>query len=254
MLAITGKDGICHTTVGGLASLARITKEQAANAVEVLSSPDPDSMTDDENEGRRIERAEDGWRLLTWGKYRNLAKAVASREANAERQAEHRAKQKEIAWPVLVYLNEKTGKKFRDTETNMGLIAARMAEPDVTLEGIKKMIDRQVAKWSGDKMEEYLRPETLFGKHKFDGYYAAKDLPVITEAIRVAPHTQMESLKAMIAKTQKELDRVPLPDKNLYPEEYQRASETRVPLMAKLKQYRRQKEELDELMVNGGGR
>jgi hypothetical protein len=41
------------------------------------------------------------------------------------------------------------------------------------------MIDRQVARWKGDpKMEEYLRPGTLFNKEKFDSYYAAKDIPI----------------------------------------------------------------------------
>jgi hypothetical protein len=28
-------------------------------------------------------------------------------------------------------------------------------------------------------MAEYLRPETLFGKQKFEGYYAGRDQPVI---------------------------------------------------------------------------
>lgn len=40
------------------------------------------------------------------------------------------------------------------------------------------MIDRQCQRWMGTSQEEYLRPETLFGKQKFDSYYAAKDLPI----------------------------------------------------------------------------
>jgi hypothetical protein len=37
------------------------------------------------------------------------------------------------------------------------------------------MIDRQCALWKPDaKMCEFLRPETLFGKEKFDNYYAAR--------------------------------------------------------------------------------
>jgi hypothetical protein len=45
------------------------------------------------------------------------------------------------------------------------------------------MIDRQVLRWKGDaKMEEYIRPATLFNKVKFDGYYAAKDLAVTAPA------------------------------------------------------------------------
>ena len=46
------------------------------------------------------------------------------------------------------------------------------------IEGVKKMIVRQCKRWKGTEMAEYLRPETLFNKTKFDGYYAARDLPV----------------------------------------------------------------------------
>jgi hypothetical protein len=47
------------------------------------------------------------------------------------------------------------------------------------VEGVKQMISRQVLKWKDDpKMCDYLRPETLFNKTKFDGYYAAKDVPI----------------------------------------------------------------------------
>ena len=40
------------------------------------------------------------------------------------------------------------------------------------------MIDRQVAQWSGTHMAEYLQPSTLFGKSKFDQYFAKRDEPV----------------------------------------------------------------------------
>ncbi len=39
-------------------------------------------------------------------------------------------------------------------------------------------------------MQEYLRPETLFGKEKFNGYYAAKDLPVNHEEKKHVPQEQ----------------------------------------------------------------
>ena len=43
------------------------------------------------------------------------------------------------------------------------------------------MIDRQVKRWKGTTQEEYLRPQTLFGKEKFDGYYAARNQPISEE-------------------------------------------------------------------------
>jgi hypothetical protein len=43
-----------------------------------------------------------------------------------------------------------------------------------------QMIDRQVERWGKDpKMVEFLRPQTLFGKEKFQGYYDQRELPVV---------------------------------------------------------------------------
>lgn len=87
-------------------------------------------------------------------------------------------KRHEKARPILHYLNEKAGVRYRETETNLSFIGARLAEPGVTSEGVRMMIDRQVQKWKGSDMEEYLRPETLFNATKFDGYYAAREQPI----------------------------------------------------------------------------
>jgi uncharacterized phage protein (TIGR02220 family) len=79
---------------------------------------------------------------------------------------------------LLHLLNEKTGRHFRETDSSLTPIIARLKEPGVDLDGCKLMIDRQVKRWKGSTQEEYLRPETLFGKTKFESYYAAKDLPI----------------------------------------------------------------------------
>lgn len=79
---------------------------------------------------------------------------------------------------VLHSLNEAAGRHYRETEANLDFIRARLSEPDVTVDGCIAMIRRQVARWGSDpKMSEYLRPETLFNRTKFDAYYAARDLP-----------------------------------------------------------------------------
>src|SRR5699024_11533842 len=52
---------------------------------------------------------------------------------------------------------------------NRRVIKARMNE-GYTIEDFKTVIDKKTAKWIKDKkMEEFLRPETLFG-NKFDRY------------------------------------------------------------------------------------
>lgn len=82
---------------------------------------------------------------------------------------------------ALHVLNEESGKHFREVDANLKVISARLQEPDVTLDGVRAMIARQVKRWRGTSQEEYLRPETLFGKSKFDGYYAAKEMPIAVE-------------------------------------------------------------------------
>lgn len=79
---------------------------------------------------------------------------------------------------ALFYLNEKTGRSFRETAANLSFISSRLRESGVSIEGVRKMIDRQCALWLKTPQAEYLRPETLFNATKFDGYYAAKDLPI----------------------------------------------------------------------------
>jgi uncharacterized phage protein (TIGR02220 family) len=81
------------------------------------------------------------------------------------------------ATSIIQHLNLKTGRNFRETESNLKFIKSRLSEKDVTVDGIKKMIDRQCERWIGTDQAEYLRPETLFNKTKFDSYYASKDLP-----------------------------------------------------------------------------
>lgn len=79
---------------------------------------------------------------------------------------------------LIHFLNEKTGRAFRETDANLTVITARLKEDGVDIAGCKMMIERQVRRWKGTESEEYLRPETLFGKTKFDSYYAAKYQPV----------------------------------------------------------------------------
>ncbi len=75
---------------------------------------------------------------------------------------------------VVSYLNEKAGTKFRPTTAKTkSMINARLTE-GFTVEDFKAVIDKKCAEWIGDeKMEKYLRPETLFGT-KFEGYLNAK--------------------------------------------------------------------------------
>ena len=80
---------------------------------------------------------------------------------------------------VLHWLNEKSGKRFREVDANLAKISARLREPGVTLEAVQKMIERQCVLWGESDMAQSLQPSTLFGVEKFDQYLAAADQPVV---------------------------------------------------------------------------
>ena len=75
-----------------------------------------------------------------------------------------------IVEQVLDYLNQQANKAYKSTtEKTRRLIQARVNE-GFTIEDFKTVIDTKVYEWGNDpKMEQYLRPETLFGT-KFEGY------------------------------------------------------------------------------------
>lgn len=92
---------------------------------------------------------------------------------------EGKGKEQEASSRILDFLNLKTGSRFRAVDSHVRIIEARLSEPGVDEAGILKMIERQVLKWKNDpKMSEFLRPQTLFGKEKFQSYYDQRELPV----------------------------------------------------------------------------
>jgi len=91
MLAMSDKDGEVWASVGGLADMARVTKDEARKALDELLAPDDDSRTK-EHEGRRIEAIEGGWRVLNYKKYRDLGRGEDRREYFAENKRINRAR------------------------------------------------------------------------------------------------------------------------------------------------------------------
>ena len=163
-------------------------------AVDYLCAPDPLTTTPGEDGRRLIKIGAFSYRVVNGSHYNKIKNEEDRREQL--RQAQQRYRDKKTtgtnsvsdqppsdAAVALQYLNVKSGRKFRETPVNLGFIEARLKESGVDLAGVKVMIDRQVLRWKGDaKMEEYIRPATLFNKVKFDGYYAAKDLAVTAPA------------------------------------------------------------------------
>lgn len=161
-----------------------------------------------------IECDEDQFISITnWGKHQSLQGLEKVREQTRERVARHREKkrleeqkrdvtlrgnaketdkeleleleldiEKEIKdivpyRDVVSYLNEKTGRSFRaTTEKTKKLIKARWND-GFRLADFQKVIDTKTTQWLNDpEMDQYLRPETLFGT-KFESYLQERVIP-----------------------------------------------------------------------------
>jgi len=70
MLLTADAEGEVHDTLPALAMRCGLPLEAARAATELLEGPDPHSRSQRKS-GRRIERTENGWRVVNWSKYRN---------------------------------------------------------------------------------------------------------------------------------------------------------------------------------------
>lgn len=70
---------------------------------------------------------------------------------------------------IIDYLNQKCGTRYKASTANTKKhIDARLNE-GYTYEDFVKVIDKKYDEWNGTQMEQYLRPDTLFGT-KFESY------------------------------------------------------------------------------------
>lgn len=75
---------------------------------------------------------------------------------------------------IISYLNEKLGTQYRASGKTEELVLARMNE-GYTVDDFLVVIETMCMEWLGDeKMEQYLRPSTLFSKSHFPEYLNRK--------------------------------------------------------------------------------
>ena len=99
MLALTDRFGVVPASVPGLAKIAGMTTEECEASIEKLMSPDKHSRTKD-HEGRRIVAVDGGWRILNYQKYREMGRSAERTEYLRFKQAERRAKIKNLSTNV----------------------------------------------------------------------------------------------------------------------------------------------------------
>lgn len=113
LLAAMDQDGYAaFSAVGNLANRARVTMEQAEEAVRVLESPDRFNPNQ-AHEGRRIERVPGGFLVLKAQEYSAIVRRVELLALNRERVRRHRAQKAapttEVVIPLQVQLPGHSG-------------------------------------------------------------------------------------------------------------------------------------------------
>jgi hypothetical protein len=150
LLAAKDKDGVAEIScLGNVALKARVSEEEAANAILCLESPDNRNPGQD-HDGRRIERIPGvGWLVLNAKKYDDIISAEESRRLNRERVRRHRENKANcngIVTPVMkcndsvmqldtpTPTSVSTSTKEQQSPSRSGLLALDGEKPDHSAE------------------------------------------------------------------------------------------------------------------------
>ncbi len=136
-----------------------------------IDKPSPSKIPEFVEDSRGVEKNS----LGTGNREQGTGRGVAKDAPEVQKLSSEKSLLRESAERVLSTLNLACGRSYRAVDSTLQPIMARLQEVDVTEEGVIEMVKRQCLRWKPDpKMREFLRPETLFAKSKFDGYYAAR--------------------------------------------------------------------------------
>lgn len=208
-ITLSDADGIVDMTPFTISRRTGIPIEHIEAGIKVLQSPDKNSRTPGE-EGRRIMLIDGhrdwGWLIVNHNKYKNLQDSSTVREQTRERVRKHREKRRLVTdgnkcnvtvtegnakkrhidintdthtlkpmsgkpdeLELLNFLNEKTGRNYQPVKSNVSKISARLKE--YSLIQLRQVIVKKCREWATDeKMNQYLRPATLFNAEKCAQY------------------------------------------------------------------------------------
>lgn len=101
-----------------------------------------------------------------------------------------------LSHSVLSYLNSKAGTNHKTDDAHSVHLISDLAHAGFTETDLKHVIDVKVADWRGDpKVEQYLRPSTLFGA-KFEQYLAQPKPPEIIRAEKKQERSERDKERA----------------------------------------------------------
>lgn len=94
MLALKDSDQVVRYSAFALAQRAHKTEKEVLDALKVLSSPDKKRLEPQPFDGRRVEKVEDGWKILNGQFYEDMMRGINRRAYKAAKQREYRERQK----------------------------------------------------------------------------------------------------------------------------------------------------------------
>lgn len=205
LIVLADENGVVDMTADAISRRTTIPLKIIEAGLDHLARPDPLTRTPGED-GRRIVLLDDhrpwGWRLVNHAKYRALRNLEQKREADRQRIAEKRKKNRDVAIgspgvavvahadadaptdaksktlvalrrdavEILGFLNEKAGRNYEPVMVNIEMIVARLKE-GATPDDCRAVIAKNCREWKTDeRMSLYLRPATLFNRTKFAQY------------------------------------------------------------------------------------
>jgi uncharacterized phage protein (TIGR02220 family) len=169
LLAMASSDGLVEAAVTGIASVSKVSLENTQIAINKFLEPDKLS-TNPDHDGRRMERTNDGYKILNYEIYRQKDHTAAvrmrrHREALRVTGVTSRSTYVSSSLTVLSYLNLKTGRKYRNTKE----IISRLIEGH-SVGDMMQIIDTKTKDPYFIEKPQYLNPTTLFRKSHFDTY------------------------------------------------------------------------------------
>jgi hypothetical protein len=136
MLALRNRHHVVEGSIPGLADCARVSIKACRVALKVLSEPDPDSRSQ-EQEGRRIEQVDGGWFIINGEKYRRKMSEDERREKNAIYQKNHRDRKKSVS--TQVDISAKSAQAEEETETKKNKEGANGSRPQSVEDWLKEL-------------------------------------------------------------------------------------------------------------------
>jgi hypothetical protein len=172
MLAMADRKGRVFASIPGLAHRARVTLEDAEEALKIFLSPDPHSRTT-EHEGRRIEPIEGGWRLLTYEKHRAMMDEESVRESKREWARRKRAESKNGSTDSTIEINRAESRQAEaEAEAEAECITPPIPPSRGKRGGARKLFIRPAP----DEVQAHLDekyPDADFSGSDFVAHYAA---------------------------------------------------------------------------------